>query len=94
MAEDKEIPQWEIDLRAQLDKELPDGSYIITTGGFSVHTGKQGEIEFRVAIHRAAMDWKFEEPTETEKVQIADLKNMSEKDIEDMVDKGLKDFDL
>lgn len=53
---DKEIPQWEIDLRAKLEKELPEGYYQIGNtdfgGRFSYGTNKEGKIEFEVALQR------------------------------------------
>lgn len=49
---DKETPQWEIDLRAKLEKELPDGHYQIGSGKLQAWTGKSGKIEFEVALQR------------------------------------------
>jgi hypothetical protein len=47
-----EKEQWEIDLRSKLNAELPDGSYNIGNSSFPCYTGKQGFIEFEVAIQK------------------------------------------
>ena len=49
---DKEIPQWEIDLRNKLRKELPDGAYDISSPGLKILTGKGGKIEYEVSKER------------------------------------------
>lgn len=54
------MEQWEVDLRARLEKELPDGYYELSggEGGFCAGTGKGGKIEFEVALVKAAKNWK------------------------------------
>ena len=44
------MEQWEIDLREKLNKEIPEGTAIIEVGGWTTYMGKQGRIEFDVAI--------------------------------------------
>jgi hypothetical protein len=51
------MEQWEIDLRSKLDKELPDGCYMISEGNFVVATGKGGKIEYEVALVKAANNY-------------------------------------
>ena len=46
------MEQWEIDLRARLDKEVPHGAYQIGTGSFVVWTGKLGYINYLVEPQR------------------------------------------
>lgn len=49
------MEQWEIDLRAKLDKEIPDGSiFNMSHGSLILMTGKHGYIEYQVAIHHEA----------------------------------------
>lgn len=46
------MEQWEIDLRARLDKEVPDGAYQIGSGKWIVWTGKLGYINYLVELRR------------------------------------------
>ena len=48
------MEQWEIDLRAKLENELPNGCYVIEGGDMVFATGKCGKIEFEVALRKAA----------------------------------------
>lgn len=52
------MEQWEIDLRAKLEAELPEGAYEISGNKDIMLTGKQGRIEYEVALHKAAMQFK------------------------------------
>lgn len=52
MSDEKEIEQWEIDLRARLDEELSDGAYDISSPGLSLSTGKGGYIEYQVQLEK------------------------------------------
>ncbi len=51
---EEQMEQWEIDLRSKLEKELPDGSYLISEGDFVCLGGKGFKIEFEVALRKAA----------------------------------------
>jgi len=56
------MEQWEIDLRAKLEKELPEGFYQIGPfgeNGFIVHTGKKGKIEFDVQFAKEANNFTY-----------------------------------
>jgi len=46
------MEQWEVDLRAKLQAELPDGAYEFGGGGVKGFTGKGGYIEFEVAMRK------------------------------------------
>lgn len=48
----KIIEQWEIDLRAKLEKELLEGCYDVSGGNLVVYTGKQGKIDVEVAFQK------------------------------------------
>lgn len=48
------MEQWEIDLRAKLDLEVPDGAYDISTPGMVAWTGKGGYINYLVELQRYA----------------------------------------
>lgn len=56
-----EMEQWEIDLRAKLQAELPDGGYDISAGDLRLFTGKGGKIEFEVELQREVR--KFTHPS-------------------------------
>jgi len=47
------MEQWEIDLRARLDGEVPHGSYQIGSGKWIAWTGKLGYINYLVELQRA-----------------------------------------
>ena len=47
-----EMEQWEIDLRAELDREIPKGIYNIGSEGTVVYTGKGGIIEYIVLLEK------------------------------------------
>lgn len=44
------MEEWEIELRQELNAELPEGYYQIGYPGFIAGTGKQGYINYKVAI--------------------------------------------
>lgn len=49
------MEQWEIDKRAKLEKELPEGLYQIGggyQGALMYHTGKEGKINFEIALEK------------------------------------------
>jgi len=46
------MEQWEIDLRAELDEEIPKGVYNIGSEGIVVYTGKEGIINYIVLLER------------------------------------------
>lgn len=48
------MEQWEKELREKLDKELPNGSFIIHTGNWSMCVTKSGYIEFEIAMRKQA----------------------------------------
>jgi hypothetical protein len=52
MKQTKKMPKWEIDLRAKLEKELPDGHYQMGVGKFQFEIGKGVKIEFEVAMQK------------------------------------------
>lgn len=52
------MEQWEIDLRAKLEAELPDACYEIGGGDLIAYTGKQGKINYEVELYRSAMEFK------------------------------------
>lgn len=53
--EKEEPEQWEIDMREKLNREVEDGFYHIgTPGGIQMGTGKQGYINFQIALVKAA----------------------------------------
>ena len=56
------MEQWEIDLRARLEKDLPEGHYQIgpyDEKGLVLYTGKQGKIDYEVAFFRAAKNFRY-----------------------------------
>jgi hypothetical protein len=44
------MEQWEIDLRAELEEEIPKGIYNIGSEGVVVYTGKGGVINYIVLL--------------------------------------------
>jgi hypothetical protein len=46
------MEQWEIDLRDELDKEIPKGIYNIGSEGTVVYTGKLGVINYIVMLEK------------------------------------------
>jgi len=50
------MEQWEIDLRARLNKDIPDGAYQIGSGKWVAWTGKLGYITYLVEIERTLRD--------------------------------------
>jgi hypothetical protein len=46
------MEQWEVDLRKKLNAELKEGAYDISNLDFKCVTGKQGYIEFEVALRK------------------------------------------
>ena len=46
------MEQWEVDLRKKLNTELKEGAYDISNLDFKCVTGKQGYIEFEVALRK------------------------------------------
>jgi hypothetical protein len=63
------MEQWEKELRKKLEKELPEGGYDIGNSGMACWTGKQGYIEYRVALIKAInnFDWSAHKSNEDEK---------------------------
>ena len=47
-----EMEQWEIDLRAELNEEIPKGIYNIGSEGIVVYTGKAGIINYIVILEK------------------------------------------
>lgn len=55
----EEMEQWEIDLRAKLEKELPEGIYELSNdAGFVALTGKQGKINYEVEFMREVRKYR------------------------------------
>jgi len=50
---------WEFELRIKMERELPNKLYRIGVKPFIAHTGKQGYIEFEIAMHKETR--KYEE---------------------------------
>jgi len=46
------MEDWEIELRAKLDKEIPNGAYQIGTPPVVAWTGKGGYIDFHIEMER------------------------------------------
>jgi len=65
------MEQWEIKLRAKLDKELPNGCYPLQIGN-KIHgyAGKGGEIEFRVALEKEVRSWGMSYIPVIEKIEV------------------------
>ena len=63
------MEQWEVDLRARLEKEIPEGSYQLGCDKdcpldhkhWFILSGKGGYIENEVAFHKAVRSYKYEE---------------------------------
>lgn len=50
------MEDWEIELRRRLELELPEGFYDISSDRMIVGTGKQGYINYMVALEQALRD--------------------------------------
>lgn len=55
------MEDWEIELRRRFELELPEGFYNINSDRMVLGTGKQGYINYLVALEQALRD-KIEKP--------------------------------
>lgn len=56
------MEQWEIDLRAKLEAEIPHGAYNISSNGWVMWTGKGGYINYLVEQERLIRPLRGLEP--------------------------------
>ncbi len=85
------MEQWEIDLRAKLQKELPDGLYEIGFPGSKIQgwTGKGGKIDMEVALHKElrkmSENFKSENTPKTEFKLKDKYSNITEEKLKELI---------
>lgn len=84
------MEQWEIDLRAKLQKELVDGLFQVgTPGGIHLWTGKGGAIEIEVALQKEIRKYK---PVPTKSSGLKNYNPKYKKLTEDELRARIEDF--